>query len=470
MMMLDLPTRFVSLVGISFLTAFSVSFSSSAMAQDRSAQAYLNAALSTDGDEVGHAVAMDQNTIFAGAPGYIGSGSGQGQVFTWRLDGQAAWVAGSAIAPPNPQDVEFGRSLALGANTLVVGAPASSTTRANTGAVEIFARSSSQRWNPVARLAPADAQPGDEFGHAVALDGNTLVVGARGESSRGPSAGAAYIFERASPSQSWTQVAKLMAPNAQGQDFFGTAVAIDGRRIVVGAPGQDGLKPPGAPIPATDAGRVYVYEKQNNAWTLDKELVIADPGPSDFLGTSVQVLGDTVVAGAPGVDTLSPGQTPPFVANTGAVYEYRKSNGRWRQRQVLVAPEKRTDEALGSALAMDQGRLLVGSTYRPFGDAETGTALFWMRDNEESTWALGGALKPNRPDETWGHGQSLFLYQDQALVGAPFAPSFGQDYRESGSVSVYQIPGSVPAPVLPAPLQWLTLSLLTGCLYRGRKS
>lgn len=464
-MALALPSRISALVGFCFVATLSTS----TQAQDIDLQAFLQAPASSDGDEVGRAVAMNRSTIFAGAPGFLGdSQAGQGQVFTWQKQGASTWTQGSAISAPDPRDEQFGRSLALGTATLVVGAPSASAASPQSGAVEVFGKFNGDAWNPVARVSAQDGQPGDQFGYALAIQGNTLVVGARGESSKGPSSGAVYIFERRNQSQNWVQVAKLIAPNAEGLDFFGNAVAIRGDRLAVGAPGQDGLKPRGAPIPATDAGRVYLYERVNGTWTLQEQLVIGDPGPGDALGTSLALTEDGVLAGAPGIDTIQPGQNPPLIANTGAVVEYRLLSGRWRQRQILRAPERRSNEFLGSVLSSDGDRLLVGSAHNPNGDAETGLALLWQRQENQGAWLLSATLQPNRPNDTWGHGNAVFLSQEGAVVGAPFAAKPGAGVEEAGAVAVYEVPGATPAPLLPSPLHWLSLITMGGCIYRRR--
>lgn len=466
-MILTLPFRIATVFGLLLYSGFS----DSALAQDSGPSALLQVAPSSDGDEVGRAVVMNQSTLFAGAPGFIGPNQrSQGQVFTWTQGVGSGWTPGPAIAPPNPNDAEFGQSMALSTSTLIVGAPASASTRPSTGAVEVFGRFDGQSWKPLARIFAQDAQPGDAFGSAVAIDGNTLVVGAKGESSQGPSSGAVYLFERAYQTQSWVQVAKLVAPNGKGLDYFGSAVAIHNRQLAIGAPGQDGLQPPGAPIPATDAGRVYLYEKIDGRWVLQDQLVIADPGPGDALGTSLQIDENTVIAGAPGVDTLRPGQTPPFVANTGAVFTFRNINGRWRQTQILSPPEKRSNEFMGTSIALNQERLLVGSQYNPYGDPETGKALLWTRQGDQGSWSLSAELSPSGSKDVWGHGNAVYLSKNQAAVGAPLATKSGPSQEEAGAVSVYRIPGATAAPVLGAPLHWLSLLVMTGWLYRRRSA
>lgn len=464
-MALALPSRFASYVGLCLFTALP----NPVKAQDLSAQARLQAAASSDGDEVGRAVAMDSATIFAGAPGFLGAAdAGQGLVFTWQRQASSNWVEGPSIPAPHPQDEQFGRSIAISTATLVVGAPSSTAASPQAGAVQVFGKYNGQEWRPVHRVIAQDGQPGDEFGHAVAIEGNTLVIGARGDSTKGPSSGAVYIFERPQQSQAWVQVAKLIAPNAEGLDYFGNAVAIKGRRIAVGAPGQDGLQPEGAPIPASDAGRVYIYEKNNETWSLQEQLVIGDPGPGDALGSSLALLDESILVGAPGVDTVNPGQNPPLIANTGAVFEYRRTNGRWRQRQILRAPDRRTNERLGSVLAVQRDQVLVGSSYTPNGDQETGIALLWKQQSEQGAWSLTGELQSSRPNDSWGHGNAVFLFQDKALVGAALATKGGGGLEEAGAVSLYQVPGAASAPTLPGALHFFSLIGMTAWLYRRR--
>ena len=118
-------------------------------------------------------------------------------------------------------------SRALSGDTAVIGAPPDG----GSGAVYVFVRNG-MNWEQQARLSAADRTPGDRFGEDVAVDGDTVVVGAPRNSENGFFSGAAYVFVR--NGTTWTQQQKLTAPDAAAEDQFGRSVAISGNTVLVG--------------------------------------------------------------------------------------------------------------------------------------------------------------------------------------------------------------------------------------------
>ena len=109
-----------------------------------------------------------------------------------------------------------------------------------------------------AKLVASDAAGGDVFGLSVAIDGDTIVVGSRGDDDAGTSSGSAYVFRTDDGGATYVEVAKLTASDAASMDFFGASVAIDGGTIVVGATKDDDG--------GTDSGSAYVFEDESGWW------------------------------------------------------------------------------------------------------------------------------------------------------------------------------------------------------------
>ena len=120
-------------------------------------------------------------------------------------------------------------------------------------------------WSEVSKLRASDAQAYDRFGTSVALSDNglVLVVGARDEDTAGTNAGQVYTYTRATVNDTWSEVSKLRASDAQVGDNFGISVALsdNGLVLVVGAHAED--------TAGTDAGQVYTYTRAtvNDTWT-----------------------------------------------------------------------------------------------------------------------------------------------------------------------------------------------------------
>ena len=143
---------------------------------------------------------------------------------------------------------QFGRSVAIDADTALVGAPFEDDEGVDAGAAYVFTRSGSS-WNQQAKLTAGDAAARDQFGESVAVDGDTALVGAPLEDGEDLNAGAAYVFIRSG--SSWIQQAKLTDRDGFAGDLFGRSVAIDGDTALVGAPNDDDN--------GTNAGAAYVF-------------------------------------------------------------------------------------------------------------------------------------------------------------------------------------------------------------------
>ncbi len=138
----------------------------------------------------------------------------------------------------------------------------------------------------------------DQFGYSVAISGNTVVVTAISEASAATSvngdqtdnslgsAGAAYVFV-VDADGCWRQQAYLKASNSAWQDFFGSAVATDGDRIVVGASNVGGR-----------TGAAYVFVRSGETWVEEDILTAAEPDLEDRFGLGVGISGDWIVVGA----------------------------------------------------------------------------------------------------------------------------------------------------------------------------
>src|SRR6266540_2518832 len=196
-----------------------------------SQQAKLTASDAASGDRFGDAVGISGNTVVVGASD-AASDAGSAYVFvrsgtSWSQ--QAMLTASDAAA----SDL-FGRSVAVSGDTAVVGAISDDTDAGpDAGSAYVFVRSGTG-WSQQAKLTASDAASGDRFGDAVGISGDTAVVGAQfGDTI----AGSAYVFVRSGTS--WSQQAKLTASDAAAFDFFGAAVAISGDTVVVGALADD---------------------------------------------------------------------------------------------------------------------------------------------------------------------------------------------------------------------------------------
>ncbi|PJF38983.1 MAG: hypothetical protein CUN54_09690, partial [Phototrophicales bacterium] len=159
------------------------------------------------------------------------------------------------LADDGQRGDRFGRFVAASGDVIVVGAHLANGLDLRTGAVYTYDRDS-PFWIQTAKLIPTDGDLGDAFGWPVAIDGDTLVVGAWGDDDLGSDSGSVYVFERVG--DAWMQTTKLLAPDGESSDRFGRALAIDNDTLVIGARYDDDR--------GLDAGSAYVYQRVNGSW------------------------------------------------------------------------------------------------------------------------------------------------------------------------------------------------------------
>ncbi|HEY0544983.1 MAG TPA: FG-GAP-like repeat-containing protein, partial [Pyrinomonadaceae bacterium] len=230
----------------------------------------------------GNSVAIDGDIALVGAPRILPGGGGiPGVVYVFRRSG-GVWTQQQRIVGDNSS---FGLSVAISSDTIVVGIPYS-----NSAGEAVVYRYNGSTWTEEARVIGPERTPGDEFGHSVAINGDTIVVGAWADNTNaGYDTGSATVFGR--NGTTWTQQAFLTASDPHVEDFFGSSVAINGNTIVVGASSADA---PGV----LNSGAVYVFGRNGATWSETTKLVATDAHGGDKLGSSISINGNTIVAGA----------------------------------------------------------------------------------------------------------------------------------------------------------------------------
>jgi hypothetical protein len=298
----------------------------------------------------------------------------------------------------NAVNQRFGWSVALDGDTLVVGASgeASCATGINgdqtntnnscpsAGAVYVFTRTGGV-WSQQAYLKASNTDGFDQFGWSVALSGDTVVVGAKGEDSNATgvngdqannsafNSGAAYVFTRTGGV--WTQQAYLKASNTGTKDQtdtgdqFGWSLALSGDTLVVGTPWENsnatGVNGDQANNSAPESGAAYVFTRTGGAWTQQAYLKASNTDAGDLFGTSVALSGDTVVVGAVVEDSCATGINDNQANNAcgfaGAAYVFTRTGGLWSQQAYLKASNTQSGDNFGFRVALSGGTLVVGA-------------------------------------------------------------------------------------------------------------
>jgi len=310
------------------------------------------------------------------------------------------------VTNPAVGNIGFGYSVAIDGDTMVVGAnlfDTTPTTGINIGKAYVFVRTGAN-WTQQAALQAADGAAGDEFGSSVAISGDTIVVGSWRSNAPTSNSGAAYVFVR--NGTTWTQQRKLTASDGAADDEFGNSVTISGDTVAVGSHSAD------QPNGGGHAGAVYIYDRSGTVWTETQKLIPTGQVLfGDFLGESVAISGDTLVAGASG-------DQEPTRTNRGAVYVYARTGGTWAQQQKLEVPDSQPSTQLGSSVAIDGDTIVSGA----LGDTPIvsqpnyGAAYVFTRSG--SSWTIQQRLVASDGAMSDYFGWSVAVRGDAIIVGA----------------------------------------------------
>jgi len=332
--------------------------------------------------------------------------------------------------------------------------------------VLIYQRRSDGAWEFGDLVKAENADPDDDFGRVLAMDGRTLVVGAPNEDSaaRGiggdggnndaEDSGAVYVYFRAQDG-TWLLEAYIKSANSDAGDRFGSAVSLDGETLVVGAPGEDSDAEEVGGDPGDNslltAGAAYVFVRNEAGWTQQAYLKSTASDSGDAFASSVAVYGDWVVVGAPFESSAATGSGGNDQDNSriasGAVYPFVRQGQNWQSLGYLKASN--TDEGDRFGTAID----IVGSP-TPFGtelmiaigapgessaaigvggdqddnSADDAGAVYLILGNGVGGWGQVGYLKASNTGPGDEFGQALAMAvgeQRRIVIGASREDSIG---------------------------------------------
>lgn len=323
---------------------------------------------------------------------------------------------------------DFGNSVAISGDTLVVGSPRRDTPTTNAGEVRVYQRGSSATgapWRQTATLVATGAAANDLFGSSVAIDGDVIVVGApQADPNSVSNSGAAYVFLRDTVNPDvWTQSRRLTASPSASGELFGTSVAIDGSTIFVGAPQ--------ATVGSVQTGgKVSIFEKATDGsgnWPVLQTIsapIVAGTGESTlsgyFFGQSLALDGNTAVISAHGAnaDTTR--------GNLGAVCVYQRAvaGGTWtldRKLDLFTNPLSSADDFFGYSVDIEGDVIVAGAyLYNAPGAVDSGAAFVFERNiGGAGAWGLARKLQPATQLTDDHFGYSVAVSSDHILVGSP---------------------------------------------------
>lgn len=447
-------------------------------------ESYLKSSNLDSGDEMGSSVAIDADTAVSGIPYFensAASNSGAALVF---VRSTRTWSEQQLIVPSYVDaNDQFGYSVALSGDTLVIGSPKedsnstgistlenSNDSAPDSGAVFVYTRSGST-WSLEAYIKASNNMPNNQFGYSVALDGDTLVVGAPFEdgnqtsvtntdSTASPTdytsqydSGAVYVFKRSGTT--WTQDAYIKSANNTGGFNFGKHLAIDGSTVVVGVPDEDSNQATitngttaSSDTSLEDSGAAFVYLKDGSGnWAQQAYIKASNNDSYDSFGSAISISGDTVVIGAPNEDSNSQSISTSTSANddesaSGAAYVFTRSGSTWSLQAYIKGFNTGSGDLFANLVAVDGDDLVVGA-HMESGDATTvnnGTGTdnnssaqsgaCYMYERSGTTWTQKTFAKAPNSSATNHYCKTVAIQSGSIVVGSP-----GEDSESSSIVN-----------------------------------
>ncbi len=366
------------------------------------------------------------------------------------------------LFPPEPGfDDEFGNSVAVSGDWILVGSPENDSRAEGAGIIDFYRRNAAGAWSHFERLLAPEVGEGDRFGHSVAIDGDWAVVGSPEAAPTGSPFGKTYVFKWTG--KNWVYKQTLTA--AEEFDFFGSSVAIEGSRILI-----------------TDKRRLYLYELSGSTWLrqshvtrliaggltgrnevkLSGDWIVAMDGNStapQFFGQKVKVFERVPGGLAPRHSFEFPEardgalnfdlddkwmaigdpyfpQDPKF---SGRVTPYELVDGAWKRRRDLLYPQPEISKSFGRTVDIMGDRMLIGARNAVSEFASESTHVYRLVGSE---WIHEGEIAVPEyvnsgfdPPTLWGSEDNFAMSENHLVYGAP------KDHGFTGSLYVLELLG-----------------------------
>lgn len=346
-------------------------------------------------DEFGRAVAIDGDYVVVGVP----DEGGQGAVYVYERDGSGSWSQMQKFTSSDIQSGdEFGQSVAIDGDYIVVGAPMEDTGGTSAGAVYVFELSGGT-WSQMQKIQPSDISAGDQAGSSVAIDGTTLVFGSLQKDNQ---RGGAYVYDLSGGT--WSETAILEASDRQASDQFGINVDISGNYIIVAAHEED--------TTASAAGSCYFFEL-DGTWSEMQKVQASDVAANRRIGQNGVAIDGNYAAITNGVDDQ--------------VYIFQLSGGTWSEVEIVTPGGGLDSNGFASSVAMDEPFLVVGATLAHSETTADVGAVYVYQHDGAGTWTQVGRFTASDEALNDEFGFSVGIFENRVVIGARYEDAGGSN-------------------------------------------
>lgn len=373
-------------------------------------------------DLFGNAVSISGDLAIIGAVGDDDEGASAGAAYVFRRTTQG-WVKEIKLTASDAESSDqFGFSVGISGDYAIVGAPQNGTAGDKAGAAYVFRRLAPGVWTQQIQLLASDAAANDQFGRAVSIYGDAAAVGSPFNDDGGinefSNTGSVYVFRRLA-GQAWTEEAKLNADVPVFTSQYGTALAITGDDVIVGAMFEDAA-----------AGAAYVFHRSGaGVWSQQARLepVNEEPTWGLIFGSSVAIQGNIAAVGAIGDDSAA--------TNAGSAFVFRRdAYGVWSQEQKIYPVDPIAQDRFGSAASVIDGAVVIGASGASALATTSGYAAIFSESGGVWEETLRLIADDGAPGDEFG--VSIGASGDSIIVGARSSDDAG---NQSGSAYVFEL-------------------------------
>lgn len=371
-------------------------------------------------DLFGFTASVDNDIAVVGAFGDedFGFDSGSASIFVRDANG---WTQQAKLIPADGAlNQNFGISVSVSGETVIVGARNDSDADFFAGALYVYTRSENI-WTQQAKIIPHDGSNGDFYGSVSLISGDTIFVGVPQDDDNGSASGSVYVYTRTEGV--WSFQTKLLASDGGINEVFGSSISFNGDTAVIGAFGVDGI--------GVDSGAAYIFTRTNGVWTQQAKLMPTDATADDRFGGAVTIYADTAVIGAGSDDET--GEV------SGSAYVFTRTKGVWTQASKLLPDDPTIGKRFGSALSLSDDSLVIAAIGDHAPNLNSGSAyLFTQPNGPEGDWIQHTKILPVGINGGDRFGNAVTISGSTAIIG-----SSGDDAdftnQDTGSAYIFSL-------------------------------
>lgn len=349
----------------------------------------LLSSLQSDGDLFGCAVSLSGDRAVIGAKDDDSIGSNSGAAYVFDYDGQNWEETQKTTGFIGAAFDEFGYALSVSGNRVIVGAYNDDDNRLGTGSAYIFEHVNNQ-WELMQKIIPDDSV--FNFGQAVSIEGDRALIGDFHPQHQG----FAYVYEY--NGQRWQLTQRLEASDGVDGDWFGGAVDISGDRIIVGASNDSNVN-------GSQAGSAYLFVHNGTNWEETQKLISLDGTYSDGFGSSVSIEEDVLLVGS-------------HTDVSGSAYVFNFNGVNWNQTQKLVPSDGRAGDLFGGSLSMLGDRVLIGAQSNDETVGFAGEGAAYVFEKENGVWTEVQKIIADDYAGSIKFGRSVAMNEQLLLIGS----------------------------------------------------